>query len=337
MQLLENVNLKKYLSFSNSVQCDRLIIINHLDDLGEALRKFPNAHILGGGSNVLITKSNIDTPILKIDLKGKRIIKEEEDYCLVEANAGEVWHDLVCWAVDQDLGGIENLSLIPGLVGAAPIQNIGAYGVELKDILHSVSVYDRKHNCLKVFHASECQFGYRDSIFKSAYKNRFVVTSIILRLTKSIHALRTGYGAIQDKLKDLEIEEPSIKELSSVIIDIRKQKLPDPKEIGNAGSFFKNPIIPIDVFEKLQSQFDSIPNYPVSKDEVKVPAGWLIEQCGWKGKRVGNTGCYKNQALVIVNYGEATGEEIATHAKSVQQSVFEKFGIEITPEVNIFS
>jgi len=337
MQLLENVNLKKYLSFSNSVQCDKLILIDHLNDIDEALRKFSSAYILGGGSNVLVTKSHIAQTILKINLKGKRVIKEEDDYCLVEANAGEVWHDLVLWAVDRDLGGIENLSFIPGLVGAAPIQNIGAYGVELKDVLHSVSVYDRKHHCLKVFHGSECQFGYRDSIFKSSYKNWYVVTSIILRLSKNFHALKTEYGAIQEKLKDRNILEPTIQDISSVIIEIRKQKLPDPSELGNAGSFFKNPIIPIDVFEKIKSKFDTMPNYPVSKDYVKVPAGWLIEQCGWKGKRVGHTGCYKNQALVIVNYGEATGQEIEAHAKIVQQSVFDKFGIEINPEVNILS
>ena len=256
---------------------------------------------------------------------------------MVKFGAGEIWHDAVLWAIENNLGGIENLSLIPGKCGAAPMQNIGAYGVEIKDVLHSVTAYDTKTNNELVFHNEECGFGYRTSNFKTIWKGRMVITSIILKLTKDgYHVLNDSYGAVTNHLKEKGITQPSIADLGEVISDIRRQKLPDPKVLGNSGSFFKNPIVSKEKANQLLASYAKMPTYPVDADMVKLSAGWIIDQCGLKGQRVGDAGTYKNQALVLVNHGNATGKEIHEFSKQVQSNVKEKFGIELEPEVNIW-
>lgn len=239
MQILKNSNLSSFLSFKNSVQCNQIVEIEESQDIPAALKSFPDAYTLGGGSNILIADTNINKSFLLINTKGIRVVKENEDYSLIEVQAGEIWHDLVLWSLENNLGGLENLSLIPGKVGAAPIQNIGAYGVELKDVLHSVNYYDKVKNVLKVLHKSECQFGYRESIFKHELKGQVIITSVILKLTKQNHQIHTDYGAIKNWLEEHEIRHPGPKDISLAVVSIRNSKLPDPNEIGNAGSFFK--------------------------------------------------------------------------------------------------
>lgn len=331
------MNLAPYLSFGNSVECNHFIELKEIEDLHnyfiqESIRGFL---VLGGGSNMLFVNSKTELDILLMDIKGKEVVLKEEDYDLVEVSAGENWHELVLWSLEQNYGGLENLSLIPGTVGAAPIQNIGAYGVELKDVLHSVNVYDIKEKRSFVLHKSECGFAYRDSIFKSFHKGKFIITGVILKLKKNNYDIKADYGAILTELEKRNIVSPSPKDISDVVIQIRQTKLPDPKVLGNSGSFFKNPIVPKAKLTEILQQYESVPNYPVDEELVKLPAGWLIEKAGWKGKQVGNVGCHKNQALVIVNYGGASGKEIWDHAQNVRNSVQEKFGIELKPEVNL--
>lgn len=332
------MNLSSHLSFGNSVECNTLIEINDVTDLHDYFDKNQSNDflVLGGGSNMLFINDKTNLDILLMSIKGKVVIVEEQDYDLVEISAGENWHELVLWSIEQGYGGLENLSLIPGTVGASPIQNIGAYGVELKDVLHSVNVYDIKEKRSFVLHQSECEFSYRDSIFKSSSKGKFIITGITLKLKKSDFDIKASYGAISNELESRGILEPTPKDISDVVIDIRNTKLPDPKVLGNSGSFFKNPIVSKSILEELLTKFEKVPNYPVSDEtKVKLPAGWLIERAGWKGKRVGDVGCHKDQALVIVNYGGASGQEIWSHALTVQESVFKQFGIQLTPEVNL--
>lgn len=331
------MNLAPYLSFGNSVECENFIEFKDISDLHRYfVDSSPNEYlVLGGGSNMLFVNSKTELDVLLMSILGKELVLEREEYNLVEISAGENWHDLVLWSLDKGYGGLENLSLIPGTVGAAPIQNIGAYGVELKDVLHSVNVYDIKEKRSFVLHNSECGFAYRDSIFKSFHKGKFIITGITLKLRKKNFKINAGYGAISAELEKRKISNPSPKDISNVVIEIRQTKLPDPKVLGNSGSFFKNPIVDKSILQKIKTNFENVPNYPVDENQVKLPAGWLIEQAGWKGKQIGNVGCHKNQALVIVNYGAATGQEIWNHALRVQDSVNKQFGIELTPEVNL--
>lgn len=289
--------------------------------------------VLGGGSNILLTK-NVDGLVLKNEIGGIEIVKEDDDHIFVKAGGGVNWHQLVLYCVENGFAGAENLSLIPGNVGASPLQNIGAYGVEVKDIFHQLDAYHLAGKAGVQFSGEDCEFGYRESVFKRRYKGQFVITSVTYRLNKK-PVFHTSYGAIQQELETMGITELSIKAISDAVIRIRSAKLPDPKQVGNAGSFFKNPVVEKKHFAGIQQTFPDAPAFPVDEDHVKIPAGWLIEQCGWKGFRRGDAGCYAKQALVLVNYGKATGEEIYALSEEVLQSVKNRFGIELEREVNI--
>ena len=289
--------------------------------------------ILGGGSNILFT-GDFHGTVIQNSITGITIEKETKDAVFISAKGGVKWHDLVMFCIERNFGGIENLSLIPGTVGAAPIQNIGAYGVELKDTFFNLTAIDLITGEQKIFSNADCKFGYRNSVFKQELKGKYFIYEITFRLEK-YREVNVKYGAIQNVLKEKGIEHPEIKNVSDAVIEIRKSKLPDPEILGNAGSFFKNPEIEIARFDELKKEFPNLPGYPTENNLIKVPAGWLIEQCGWKGKRVGNTGAHKDQALVLVNYGGATGNEIYSLALEIVKSVKEKFGIKIYPEVNI--
>ncbi len=328
-------SLLSYNTFGVDATARAFIEINSVNELQNVLIRnaFPII-ILGGGSNILLT-GDLDALVVKNNLLGKTIVEETDDYAIVEAGAGENWHELVLWSLGKGLSGLENLSLIPGLVGAAPIQNIGAYGVELKDVFVKLEAVGLATGKITSFSKEECQFGYRDSIFKKALKGKYCITKIYLRLSKK-PSINISYGAIADTLKKMEITKPTAQDVSNAIIQIRSSKLPDPKILSNSGSFFKNPEIDHDTFEKLRNQFPDIVFYELPDNQVKIPAGWLIEQCGWKGKQVGNVGCHDRQALVLINYGGATGQELLNLARIVAQSVKEKFGIDLSPEVNIY-
>lgn len=289
--------------------------------------------ILGGGSNVLFTQ---DFPglMIKNNILGTKIIKEDEDHVWLSVGAGENWHDFVMYCIDHHYAGIENLSLIPGTVGAAPMQNIGAYGTEIKDCFDTLSAIHIEDGTSHQFNNSDCEFGYRDSVFKRQLKNQFAITSVTLRLNKQ-PAFNTSYGAITKMLDTMNVKDLSIRAISDAVISLRQQKLPDPKKIGNAGSFFKNPFIPQTHFETIKQQYPDIPHHSITDDTVKIPAAWLIEQCGWKGKRCGNTGVHEQQALVIVNHNNADGISIRKLSEDIQESVLEKFKIQLESEVNI--
>jgi UDP-N-acetylmuramate dehydrogenase len=334
--LQHNVSLKAFNTFGIDVQADYFLSVSNKQELIEALRlpQFSEYFVLGGGSNMLLTR-DLEIPVLHINFKGKEVLATSEERVTVQIQAGENWHEFVLWCIEQNYGGVENLSLIPGNVGTSPIQNIGAYGVELKDIFQSCTAIHIETQEEKVFSLEDCQFGYRNSIFKNELKGKYIITSVTFVLTHKNHQLNTSYGAIQQELEDRHIINPTIKDVSNAVIAIRQRKLPDPKEIGNSGSFFKNPVIPKVAFEVLQKRYPNVPHYVVSDIEIKVPAGWLIEQCGFKGKRFGDAGVHKNQALVLVNYGNAKGEEILALAKKIQETVQEKFNIAIEAEVNV--
>ena len=290
--------------------------------------------VLGGGSNLLFTK-NFSGLVLKNEILGITKFKEDSENIWLRVGAGENWHHFVKYCVENNLGGVENLSLIYGTVGAAPIQNIGAYGVEVKEVIERVEAYNIQTGEILFFDRNECEFGYRDSVFKRQLKNKVIISHVVFRLAKN-PVFRLSYGAIQEVLDKKGITKPTIQAVSQAVIEIRQSKLPDPAVLGNAGSFFKNPEIPKFLFEKLKITFPNIPAYPSEKpDQMKIAAGWLIEQCNWKGKKVGNTGSHASQALVLVNYGGATGREIAELAQAIQQSVLEKFAIHLETEVNI--
>ncbi|MCC6723666.1 MAG: UDP-N-acetylmuramate dehydrogenase [Saprospiraceae bacterium] len=327
--------LKSLNTFGIGAFAEQLAIVRSVEALHSVLldNTLPIS-ILGGGSNVLLTQ---DVPglVLKNEITGIETVLENEHDVLVKVGGGVVWHELVLWAVGHGFGGIENLSLIPGTVGAAPIQNIGAYGVEWKDVFHSLDAIDLQTGRPLHFKLDECEFGYRDSIFKREWKGRAFIAEVYLKLHKK-PVLNTSYGDIQRTLEEMGIERPSIKDVSEAVIRIRKSKLPDPVEIGNAGSFFKNPELEAADFQRFINKFQNAPNYPQPDGRVKVPAGWLIEQAGWKGQRFGDAGCHAKQALVLVNYGAAKGAEILDLARRIQDSVLEKFGIAIVPEVNVW-
>ena len=290
--------------------------------------------ILGGGSNMLLTK-DIDALVIHIDLKGKNILKADENFVWVECQAGEVWHDFVLWTIDQGFGGLENMSLIPGNVGTTPVQNIGAYGTEIKDTFVSCEAISIQNSEIKQFSNEECKFGYRESVFKQEFKNQFIITSVVFKLTIKNHAINTSYGDISKELEKQNIVVPTLKDVSNAVIAIRKSKLPDPAVLGNSGSFFKNPIITKSKFIEIQTAHPEMPFYKVSETEVKVTAGWLIEKTGFKGKRFGDAGVHVNQALVLVNYGNASGQEILALSKNIQDTVRTTFDIYIESEVNV--
>jgi len=336
MRVLRNFSLKDHNSFGIDVRADKFISVESVDDLRKILRKSyaSELFILGGGSNMLLT-ADIHKTVLHVALKGKKIISEDDNKVIIEACAGENWHDFVLWTLKNNYGGLENLSLIPGNVGTAPVQNIGAYGVELKDTFLSCKALNIQTLEERNFTLEECEFAYRNSVFKNKLKEQFIITSVRFSLTKKNHQLHMDYGSIQTELEKNKILSPGIQDISKAVIAIRRSKLPDPKEIGNSGSFFKNPIISKDQFQNLKAEFPEIPSYEVSEDEIKVPAGWLIERAGFKGYRNGDAGVHKNQALVLVNYGEATGAEIFALSKQIQAKIKALFNIELKAEVNI--
>jgi UDP-N-acetylmuramate dehydrogenase len=310
--------------------------IHSLADLKQAIAETSHEHFmfLGGGSNVLLC-NDYNGLLIRNAIKGKQIVREDDEHVFLKVYSGENWHDTVMYCVERNWGGIENLSLIPGTVGAAPMQNIGAYGVELEQVFDQLEAFNLQSFELETFNKAQCAFGYRESVFKRQFKGQYFIYSVTFKLSKkpSIHV---DYGDIQAVLneKGLSPETTSIKDVSAAVIQIRQSKLPDPKVLGNSGSFFKNPQISKEHFEALKLQFPDIKGYP-QNDGIKVPAGWLIEQCGWKGKRVGNTGSHAKQALVLVNYGGATGAEIFQVAQDIIKSVSDKFSIHLEPEVNI--
>lgn len=336
MKIERDVSLQSMNSFGLSAKANRLVAIRSVEEVKELITIGLSAPfmILGGGSNCLFIDETYPGLVLKNEIHGIERVDEKKEAVILKIGAGENWHDVVCWCVEHGYGGIENLSLIPGTMGAAPIQNIGAYGVEIKDVFHQLEAIDLQTGEVRIFDKEACQFGYRNSIFKHELKGRFLITQVYLRLSKDKHQLNTRYGAITSFLDKKGVTKPTISDISEAVIAIRQSKLPDPSTIGNAGSFFKNPEISPAQFESLQAKFPNVVHYSGTNGSVKVPAGWLIEQCGWKGKRVGNVGCYAQQALVIVNYGGATGEEIKAHALRVAESVRDKFEIPLTPEVN---
>ena len=334
MNIKENISLKKYNTFGISVFAKRFISVDSVYELQQLLKVEKDFFLISGGSNMLLTR-DIEKLVIHINTKGISIDKEDDNFVYLTVNSGENWHDFVLWCVSQNYGGIENLSLIPGNVGTCPIQNIGAYGVEVKDTITVVEGLEVASGKILTFSNKDCKFGYRNSIFKNTHKRKIIITSVGFKLTKKNHQLNTSYGAIETHLISNKITNPTLKDISDAVISIRKSKLPDPKEIGNSGSFFKNPVIPMSQFLKLKKEHPTIPSYLVSDTEIKVPAGWLIEQSGFKGKRFGDAGVHHKQALVIVNYRNASGQDIYELAKKIKQTVQKKFKISLEIEVNI--
>ena len=334
----ENINIQPYNSFGIDCKAKYFATFRSIKELQELLNdpisKQNELLLLGGGSNMLFTK-NFNGLVLKNELTGIYIVKEDADHIWIEAMAGENWHDFVLYAIDHDYGGIENLSLIPGSVGAAPMQNIGAYGVEIKDVFHELEAIHIETGDMVRFTRKRCKFGYRDSVFKNILKNQYIITSVTLKLTKN-HEVNTTYGAIEDKLKEKNVTRPTIKHISDAVIAIRRSKLPDPELIGNAGSFFKNPIISTSAFEALQAKYPEVSHYVLNDNQVKLAAGWLIDNAGWKGKTFENYGVHKNQALVLVNYGGAKGKDIYRLSAQISADVKEKYNVELEREVNIY-
>lgn len=336
MTILSDYSLKHLNTFGVEAKAKYFVEINQEQDLVDLFAKslFKNEKklILGGGSNILFTK-DYDGLVIKISIKGISV-KQNNNDIWVTAGAGEVWNDLVQYCIKNNYAGIENLSLIPGNVGASPVQNIGAYGVEIKDVLFECNAFQIATGQFRVFSNADCHFSYRESVFKSSLKGQYIITSVTYKLSKKAH-LKTHYGAVNTELANRGINEPTISDVSKVISEIRINKLPDPSTIGNAGSFFKNPIISTKEFEIITKNHIDIPHYPADKNLVKLAAGWLIEQCGFKGLTIGNTGTWKNQALVLVNHGKANGQEIFDFSESIIQSVFDRFGVKLEREVNI--
>ena len=332
----KHVSLKSYNTFGIDVRAAQFSAFSNADELKACIQRAEySPWILGGGSNVLFT-DDFAHCVLKNEIFGISTIMQNAETQTIRVGAGVNWHNLVTWCMVKDLGGIENLALIPGSVGAAPMQNIGAYGGELKETFVSLRALHLKDGKVHEFTNAACEFGYRDSIFKGKVKDQYCILDIDLRLTKPPHEVNTEYGTIRDELIRQGIASPTIRDVFHTVIAIRRSKLADPLVLGNAGSFFKNPVIDERLYQTLIVEFPRMPSYFVDVNQYKIPAGWLIEQCGWKGKRVGNVGCYEKQALVIVNYGGASGREVYDHAMRVKESVQERFGIELMTEVNVF-
>lgn len=336
MQIQENVSLKPYNTFGIDAKAKRFGAFATLEELkvGLEAKGKDQLLLLGGGSNILLTR-DYDGIVLKNDMLGISVVKEDEDKVWVKAMAGENWHEFVLYCIEKGWAGVENLSLIPGTVGAAPMQNIGAYGVEIKDVFESLEALDIANGHIREFDKKACQFGYRESVFKKELKGDYIICSVTFKLDKTPQ-FKTSYGAIQDTLKEMGLEKLSIKAVSEAVIKIRQSKLPDPNEIGNSGSFFKNPVIDMIDYEGLKAEFPNIPGYKQANEKIKVPAAWLIEQAGWKGKRFGEIGVHQNQPLVLVNYGKGKGADIAALSEDIRNSVQDKFGIILTPEVNFY-
>lgn len=337
MIILENQSLKKNNTFGIEANTRYFADATSVEELKEIISWAKENHhpilLINGGSNMLLTQ-DWDGLTLRIDLKGIEISGENEDFVFLKVQSGENWHEFVLWTLKHNFGGLENLSLIPGRAGTAPIQNIGAYGVEIKDSMTELTALEISNSEIRKFSNSECEFGYRDSVFKHKYKGQFVILDVSFKLSKRNHKINTDYGAIQSELKNSGIEKPTIQDVSAAVIHIRKRKLPDPAEIGNSGSFFKNPMISMAEFQNLKAKFPDIQGHEKDGD-YKVAAGWLIEKAGWKGKRFGDTGVHKNQALVLVNYGNATGKEVYELSQKIINDIYEKFGILLEREVNI--
>lgn len=335
MQMRTGISLKPYNTFGIDAVAKYFASFSNIDELVEILSQTDISDIppliLGGGSNMLLTKN--PEIVLKNGIKGIEKIKEDEQSVFVRIGAGEVWHNFVMHCIDHNWAGIENLSLIPGNAGAAPMQNIGAYGVEIKDVFHSLQAFHIQDKAIVTLYRDDCAFGYRESVFKNKYKGQFVILSVTLRLYK--HPLfNTSYGAIGKELDSMGVKELSIRAVSQAVINIRTSKLPDPRKIGNAGSFFKNPEVTAEKYDQLKKDFSGIIAYP-AKDQFKLAAGWMIEQCGWKGYRKGDAGVHDRQALVLVNYGKASGNDIYILSEEIQKSVWQKFGVRLEREVNI--
>ncbi|MBD8490489.1 UDP-N-acetylmuramate dehydrogenase [Echinicola sp. CAU 1574] len=337
MKIQENISLKSYNTFQIDKKARFFTEVQSIQEVQKALRMAENrkipVFILGGGSNILLTK-DIYAMVIKMNITGITVQKENQNNIWVKVGAGEIWHDFVQYAINQNWAGIENLSLIPGTVGASPMQNIGAYGVEIKEVFDHLEAVNRETLEVEIFNHDQCNFGYRESIFKNTVRDKYVITHVTYRLSKHPSPNIT-YGAIKTTLQEMGISEVgiTIDDISKAIISIRQSKLPDPKLIGNAGSFFKNPVVSLEHFEKLKALHPTIPGYPQSK-EVKVPAAWLIEQAGWKGRTFGSIGVHKNQPLVLVNYGDGDGEAIKALSEKIQTDVEKKFNILLHPEVN---
>jgi UDP-N-acetylmuramate dehydrogenase len=335
MNIQQNISLKKYNTFGIDVLSRYFSRFSNSDELTEILIQNPglNTLILGGGSNILFT-DNFDGLILKNEVSGIKLIDEDDRHVYVKAGAGENWNSFVMECLARNWGGIENLSLIPGNIGASPIQNIGAYGVEIKSAFYELEAYHLREHKVYTFTVNDCEFGYRDSVFKNRYKNHFVILSVTYCLSK-FPTINISYAALQNELNNVNVTQPDIRDVANAVIRIRRAKMPDPALIGNAGSFFKNPTVPKSTFETLKKEYQDLGGYDIGQDEVKLSAGWLIEQCGWKGFKKGDAGCYPKQALVLVNYGNATGKDILELSDNILQSVKSKFGIALDTEVNI--
>ncbi len=338
MTIYENQSLLLLNTFHIDASARYFVEINSESDFLSLIKdkKYidSNKLVLGGGSNLLFTK-DFDGIVIKNNLLGKELVKEDTEHYYVKVGAGEVWHEFVLWCIKNNYAGLENLSLIPGKVGASPMQNIGAYGVEIKDLFESLEALDMETGENVVFTNSQCEFGYRESVFKRKYKNRYFIRSVTFKLSKHPE-FNTTYGAIEKELEVMGVKELSIKAISDAVIRIRSSKLPDPAQIGNAGSFFKNPEVPASKYESLKKDFPTVVGYPLDNGNIKLAAGWLIEQCGWKGKREGDAGVHVNQALVLVNHGKAKGSEIYHLSTQVLKSVHDKFGVDLEREVNIY-
>ncbi|MFZ2282755.1 MAG: UDP-N-acetylmuramate dehydrogenase [Lutibacter sp.] len=332
MKIQQNISLKPYNTFGIHANAKRFVTVNSVKELKEIIASEKSLFLLGGGSNILLT-GDVEKLVIHLNTKGIIVNDFDENEVLITAEAGENWHELVLWCVSQNYGGLENLALIPGNVGTSPIQNIGAYGVEIKAVFQQLEALEIETGKTKIFTNADCNFGYRNSVFKNELKGKYIILNVTFKLTKKNHNINISYGAIKDLLTNKE--NPSIKEIADAVIAIRQSKLPDPKEIGNSGSFFKNPVITSDLFKELSKKHPEIPHYVLSENEIKIPAGWLIEQCGFKGKRFGDAGVHEKQALVLVNYNNATGKEIYGLARKIQQKVMETFKISLEIEVNV--
>jgi len=336
MQMLENISLKKYNTFGINVNAKYFTELSDerkITELISSQKDNTDRFILGGGSNILFTQ-DFNGLVIKISLPGIEMIDENENFVFIKVGAGVNWHKLVEYTIKNNYWGIENLSLIPGTVGAAPIQNIGAYGQELKNVFYELKGFDLQKNEFRIFNKTECSFGYRDSIFKNELKNKFLITSVTLKLSKKENPILT-YQPVKEEIDNQKIKTPSISQISEIICNIRKSKLPDPKKTGNAGSFFKNPEISEEKYLNLKNEFDDLKGFKDDFNNYKISAGWLIEKCGLKGKRIGDVASFEKQALVLVNYGKATGKDVLEFAESIKGSVMDKFGIKMKEEINI--
>ena len=330
----KNISLKKYNSFNIDVNAKEFVEVNSKDELIEIANKTKDKNVLylGGGSNILFTR-DFDGIVIHLNIKGVQFEKTNSDETVVQANAGENWNNFVEFCIKNNLGGIENLSMIPGNVGSAPVQNIGAYGVELKDVFLTCEVFNKNDFSIKTYNLKDCKFEYRNSIFKE--NKNLIILSVRLKLKNRNHKINSTYGGINDELKKLKISKPTIKDISNVVCSIRKRKLPDPKKIGNAGSFFKNPVVKKDKLEWIKKYFNDVPSYKLDDKNYKIPAAWLIESAGLKGKELDGFGIHKTQPLVLVNYGGAKGEDIYKLSLSIKEIIFKIFKIELETEVNI--